>query len=120
MTWLTEILKIYLELQLLIKYYAIKTFNIAKNPKYDGFQGELVSMLYNFFDKQSSAAGKSTIKSEIISIQHPSDFAWVANKPMIRTFEKQGHYIWSANLTDMLLITKYKEFQFFAMCHRYF
>ena len=29
-----------------------KAFNIAKNPKYDGYQRELASMVYNFFDKK--------------------------------------------------------------------
>ena len=28
-----------------------KAFNIAKNPKYDGYQRGLVSMVYKFFDK---------------------------------------------------------------------
>ena len=26
-----------------------KTLNIAKNPKYDGYQRSLISMVYNFF-----------------------------------------------------------------------
>ena len=26
-----------------------KAFNIAKNPKYDGYQREIVSMVYKFF-----------------------------------------------------------------------
>ena len=30
-----------------------KAFNIAKNPKYDGCQRGLVSMVYKFFDKKS-------------------------------------------------------------------
>ena len=29
-----------------------KAFNIAKNPKYDGYQRGLASMIYNFFDKK--------------------------------------------------------------------
>ena len=29
-----------------------KAFNIAKNPKYDGYQRGLASMVYNFFDKK--------------------------------------------------------------------
>ena len=29
-----------------------KAFNIAKNPKYDGYQRGLVSMVYKFFDKK--------------------------------------------------------------------
>ena len=31
-----------------------KTFNIAKNPKYDGYQRGLASTVYNFFDKKTS------------------------------------------------------------------
>ena len=27
-------------------------FNIGKNPKYDGYQRELASMVYQFFDKK--------------------------------------------------------------------
>ena len=41
-----------------------KAFKIAKNPKYDGYQRDLVSMVYKFFDKKSSG---SSIKNEIIS-----------------------------------------------------
>ena len=29
-----------------------KTFNIAKNPKYDGYQKGLASKVYNFFEKK--------------------------------------------------------------------
>ena len=31
-----------------------KAFNIAKNPKYDGYQRGLTSMVYKFFDKKSA------------------------------------------------------------------
>ena len=31
-----------------------KAFNIAKNPKYDGYQCGLASMVYQFFDKKSA------------------------------------------------------------------
>ena len=34
-----------------------KTFNIAKNPKYDRYQGGLSSMVYKFFDKKSKGGG---------------------------------------------------------------
>ena len=38
-----------------------KAFNIAKYPKYDGYQRGLASMVYKFFDKNSaSLADKST------------------------------------------------------------
>ena len=38
-----------------------KTFNIAKNPKYDGYQRDLASMIYTFFDKKTFS---SDIKNE--------------------------------------------------------
>ena len=34
-----------------------KAFNIAKNPKYDGYQRGLASMVYKFFDKKSTGSG---------------------------------------------------------------
>ena len=37
-----------------------KAFNIAKNPKYDGHQRELSSMVYKFFDKKSKGSGINT------------------------------------------------------------
>ena len=33
-----------------------KTFNIAKNPTYDGYQIGLASMVYKFFDKKSKGS----------------------------------------------------------------
>ena len=30
-----------------------KTFNIARNPSYDGYQGALATMFYKFFDKKN-------------------------------------------------------------------
>ena len=49
-----------------------KAFNIAKNPKFDGHERRLASMVYRFFDKKTSGgaatlANKSTIKNENVS-----------------------------------------------------
>ena len=33
-----------------------KAFNIAKNPKYDGYQRGLASMFYKFLDKKSASS----------------------------------------------------------------
>ena len=41
-----------------------KAFNIAKNPKYNGYQRGLASMVYIFIDKRSSSG---IVKNEIIS-----------------------------------------------------
>ena len=34
-----------------------RAFNIAKDPKYDGYQRGLASMVYKFFDKKSAGSG---------------------------------------------------------------
>ena len=34
-----------------------KAFNVAKNPKFDGYQRGLASMFYKFFDKKSARGG---------------------------------------------------------------
>ena len=44
------------------KVLKYKAFEIANNPKYDGYQRGLASMVYKFFDKKSKENG---IKNEI-------------------------------------------------------
>ena len=34
-----------------------ETFNIAKNPKYDGYQTGLTSMVYKFIDRKAKGSG---------------------------------------------------------------
>ena len=45
-----------------------KAFEIAKNPKYDGYQRGLTSMTHKFFEKNSAGANTSggAIKREIM------------------------------------------------------
>ena len=59
-----------------------KALNIAKNPKYDGYQRGPNSMVYKFFNKKSSGSG---VKSEIMPNQ---ELAKELHKPIIRKFEK--------------------------------
>ena len=63
-----------------------KAFNLAKNPKYDGYQRDLSWMLYNFFDNNTSALrtnkfASSGIKNENISNK---ELAEELQKPIIR------------------------------------
>ena len=44
-----------------------KAFNIAKNPRYDGYQCGLAAMVYKLFDKKIAGG---TIKNEICLIQN--------------------------------------------------
>ena len=60
-----------------------KAFNIAKNPKYDGYQRGLASMIYKFVDKNTSG---NHIKSENMSDQQ---LAEEIPKPIIRKFKKR-------------------------------
>ena len=39
-----------------------KAFNIAKNPKYDGYQRGLASMVYKFFDKKNFGWNSGKLK----------------------------------------------------------
>ena len=52
MTWLMEILMTYLEDLLADKVLRNKAFNIARNPKCDGYQRGRASMVYTFFNKK--------------------------------------------------------------------
>ena len=60
-----------------------KAFNIAKNPKNDGYQRGLASMVYNFLDKKTSS---DAIKKEIIQNE---ELAKELHKSIIRKFEKR-------------------------------
>ena len=55
-----------------------KAFKIASNPKYNGYQRGLSSMVYKFFDKNSKGTG---IKNEIRENQQ---LANELHKPIIR------------------------------------
>ena len=91
-----------------------KAFNIAKSPKYDGYQKGLASMVYKFFDKRSKGGGGVNIPLEF-----NEQLAKELHKPIIRKFKKRKVYsgfkdnIWGADLADMQLISKFnKEFRF--------
>ena len=43
-----------------------KAFYIAKNPKYDGYQRGIASMVYKFFDKKSSGRSRPLPSAPLI------------------------------------------------------
>ena len=59
-----------------------KAFNIAETQKCDGYQRDLPSMAYKFFDKTFSVG---TVKYEIMPKQQ---LAEKLHKPVTRKFEK--------------------------------
>ena len=74
-----------------------KAYDIASNPKYDGYQRGLASMVYKFFDIKSTDSG----------IASSSILADECHKPIIRKFNKRKVYsqfknnIWGVDLADM-------------------
>ena len=105
-----------------------KAFNIAKNPKYDWYQTGLASMVYKFFVKKSTGSGRPSLNSSTLysllsssnnEIKQNIQSADELHKPIIRKFEKRKVYssfrdnIWSADLADMQLLSKFiKRFRF--------
>ena len=94
-----------------------KAFNIAKNPKYDGYQRGLASMVYKIFDKKST--GSAVANNEIKQNVH---VAKGLHKPIIRIFFFKKVYsgfkdnIWGADLADIQLISKFNKGFRFSLC----
>ena len=61
-----------------------KAFRIASDPKYDGYQRGLASMVYKFFDKKSASLNKSSGSG--IANEPNYQLANELHKPIIRKF----------------------------------
>ena len=61
-----------------------KALNIAKNPKYDGYQRGLASMVDKFFDKKSKGSG--IVNNNNNNIKQNLQLAEELHKPIIRKF----------------------------------
>ena len=94
-----------------------KVFNIAKNPKYDGYQRRLASIVYKFFDKKSACSGIANNE-----IKQKLQLAKELHKPIVRKFKKGKVYsgfkdnISGADLADMQLISKFNKGFRFLLC----
>ena len=70
-----------------------KTFNIAKNPKYDQYQKGLASMFYEFLNKNTKGSGVTFAnKSAVKSIPQNEQLAEEFHKTIIIKFKKRGVY----------------------------
>ena len=92
-----------------------KAFNIAEDPKYNGYQRGLASMVYKFFDKKAAGMG-------VKSMPQNEQLAEELHKSIIREFKKRKVYslfkdiIWGAYLADIQLISKFNERFRFLLC----
>ena len=97
-----------------------RAFNIAKDPKYDGYQRGLASMLYKFFDKKSKGSGAKHVNTKLTPQNR--QLAEELNKPIIRKFEKRKVHaafkdnVWGADLADMQLLSKCNKGIRFLSC----
>ena len=97
-----------------IKVLRDKAFEIASDPKYDGYQRRLASIVLKFFDKKSSGSG---------IVNEPNyQLANELHKPIIRKFKKRKVYssfrdnIWGVDLADMQSLSKYNKGIKYLLC----
>ena len=94
-------------------------YDIASNPKYDGYQRDLASMVYKFFDSNVARLDKKTMsgKDNAKHTAKPSSLERTKEvnkilaeellKPVIKKFNKRKVYsqfkdnIWGVDLADM-------------------
>ena len=91
-----------------------KAYDIASNPKYDGYQRGLASMVYKFFDKKSTGSGAAKPSSSILADER--------HKPIIRKFNKRKVYsqfkdnIWGVDLADMQSLSRKNKDIKYILC----
>ena len=78
-----------------------RAFDIAKDPKYDGHQRRLASMVYKFFDSKVSGSGAKLINE---------------NKQLAKAYSTFKDNIWGVDLADMQLLSKYNKGIRFLLC----
>ena len=97
------------------KVLKYKAFKIASDPKYDGYQRRLASMVYKFFDKKSKGHGTVTNEPNY-------QLADELHKPIIRKFKKRKVYsslrdnICGVDLADMQSLSKYNKGIKYFLC----
>ena len=95
-----------------------KAFNIASNPKYDGYQRGLASMVYKFFDKKSTESGTANSTAEPSSLILADEL----HKPVIKKINKTKVYsqfkdnMWGVDLADMQSLSKKNKGIKYLLC----
>ena len=96
------------------KVLKVKAFKITSDPKYDGYQRGLASMVYKFFDKKSSGSGVATEPNYQLANE--------LHRQIIRKFKRRKVYsyfignIWGVDLADMQSLSKYKKGIKYLLC----
>ena len=92
-----------------------KTFNMAKYPKYDGYQRGLALMVYKFFDKKTFGG---TVKNENISNkEQQKDYKNQSLENLTKKVQSPFiDNIWGADFANMQLISKFNKGICFSLC----
>ena len=96
-----------------------KAYDIASNPKCDGYQRALASMVYKFFDKKSTGSGLKKLKN---TPRNCSILADELHKPIIKKFDKRKVYsqfkdnIWGVDLADMQSLSRKSKGIKYLLC----
>ena len=79
-----------------------KALKIASNPKYNGYEKGLASMVYKFFDKKSKGAGLKENQQLDDELHKPI----IRNLKKIKVNSSFRDNIWGLDLADMQLVSK--------------
>ena len=103
-----------------------KALKIDSNPKYNGYERGLVSMVYKCFDKKSKGAGLKENQGNFLqnsrNLLANLQLANALHKPIIRKFKKRKVYssfkenIWGVDLANMQLISKHNKGIRYLLC----
>ena len=104
-----------------------KAFDIAKDPKYHGYQKGLASRVYKFFDSKVTSPDKKSVGSgaKLVNTKitpQNQQLAEELHKPIIRKFKKRKVHaafkdnIWGVDLADMQLLSKNNKGIRFLLC----
>ena len=95
-----------------------KALKIATDPRVNGYQRELASMVYKFFNETTKRSG---INLQANSLNNETS-AEELHKPIIKNIKRRKLYssfkdnIWGVNLADMQLISKYNKGIRYLLC----
>ena len=95
-----------------------KALKIATDPRVNGYQRELASMVYKFFNERTKGSGINNKENLLVNSQLAEELL----KPIIKNFKRRKVYfsfkdnIWGVELADMQLISKYNKGIRYLLC----
>ena len=102
------------------KFLRDKAYDIASNPKYNGYQRGLASMVYKVFNKKSMGSGFKKLKNT--TKPSSSILADERHKPIIRKFNKRKvcsqfkDNIWGVDLANMQSLNRKNKGINYILC----